>query len=272
MPRFSNAVIRSLSSLNSSSGSSPESNPTDLATQQRILTRRAADTLAQLHQARNQSSDDHLTNEERDEFVEENFGQAANNDDDEDDEDDEEDDDEEEDGNVNGVTTDTLVASIFKAHIVDKTRGGYQRSQKKFAIWVFKQTQMTDHSHLTRFRQMMNDDFYQAMIDESRRNPPKLEKIAKQYIQRASDRFHPLKLGLLKAEDFVAFLLSFSPSGTYKSKSTYGGARAALFDLFRVCKIKQSEEFKSDLKQAYGGLERKAQDFKQQTNNKQVLV
>ena len=54
----------------------------------------------------------------------------------------------------------------------------------------------------------------------------------------------------------------FAPINTYLSKSTYGSARAALFDLYRQCGIDQPPSFVKALKRAYGGLQRKSAQYK----------
>jgi hypothetical protein len=283
MPMFSSAAVNSLLSTNSSSGTSPESNRNDVANQHRMLTRQAVDALALLHQSQNQPGNSHLTIEERDQFVQENIGADADNDDedaihnsgddDDDDDDDgggedngdEEGDDEgnEGDDNANG----DAVASIFRAHIVDNTRKGYQRAQKKFVVWIFNQTigQSQRATERQRFRSMLDQGLFTALSTENRRPAPKLEEVALPFIQQSCETYHPIKLQLLRAQDFVAYLLSMAPDGEFKSKSTYGGARAALFNLFITCKIKQSQQFEDDLKQAYGGLKRKAQAYKAQS-------
>ncbi len=66
----------------------------------------------------------------------------------------------------------------------------------------------------------------------------------------------------MKVEDFFKFLLSLTKKGVYLSKSGYGGHRAALFDLFRECKVRQSDDFKADLEKSFSGLKRLSQKHK----------
>jgi hypothetical protein len=214
----------------------------------RSLAQQAASILTDIH--RSSTGDDHLTPAERDELINERFGPNANDDEDEEDDDDEGIDADDDD---NIIGNGDAVASIFRAHIVDNTRRGYQREQKKLAVLIFKQVsnQSQRSTERDRFRRMLNQDLYTALSTESGRPDPMWDKIALTFIQRSSESYHPINLGLLTASDFVAYLLSLSPDGEFKSKSTYGGARAGLFDLFRVCKIKQSDVFKDDLKLAY---------------------
>ena len=268
-------AARALTSPSTAAGSSPtspntstESSPGRMADDLRTLAQHAANILDDIQRASigDDSSEDHLTATERDELVDSRFGVNAEEDDEDDGEEgNDDDDDDDDDDNLNG--NGDAVASIFRAHIVDKTRSGYQRQQKKMAVWIFKQVcnQSQRTSERNRFRAMIHQDLYTALSTESGHPTPKLDQVALPFIQRACESYHPIKLNLLTASDFVAYLLSMTPDGEFKSKSTYGGARAGLYDFFRVCKIKQSQLFEDELKQAYGGLKRKAQYFKAQT-------
>ena len=80
---------------------------------------------------------------------------------------------------------------------------------------------------------MLHPDVLAALTEESHVPNPKLEQKATPFVLSTSENFHPINLSRLRAKDFVAYLLSMAPINHYKSKSTYGGARAALFDLFR---------------------------------------
>jgi hypothetical protein len=261
MPRLSSAARSLQSSLassspNSQSSGSPASTPPSSQSFTASHERLVAEALARLNRSEQNSSNDNVTEEERANLLRAQF----------DEEDDDEEDDEEEEEEEEGDETGKLVQSIFRAHIVDKTRKGYYRKQIQVVCWIFKQSK--DHPRppeRARYRSMLYASLYSALDDVTLDTNQKLAKKARPFIERASEQFHPIDLDNLKAEDFVAYLISIAPPGQYKSKSTYGGIRAGLFDLFRSCKVKQTDEFQEALKRAYGGLERKAQEYKAST-------
>jgi len=125
MPRLSTAARSLLSSLESSSPHSQSSSPAPSSHSLRLL----AEALAQSDQSNQDSSEVNLTEEERNNLLRVQF--------------DEEDDEEDEEENETGK----LVQSIFKAHIVDKTRKGYHRQQIQLACWIFKQSKDQARPH-----------------------------------------------------------------------------------------------------------------------------
>jgi len=244
MSRLSTAARSLLWSLESSSPHSQSSSPAPSSHSLRLL----AEALAQSDQSNQDSSEVNLTEEEWDNLVRAQF--------------DEEDDEEDEEENETGK----LVQSIFKSHIVDKKRKGYHRKQIQLACWIYKQSKDQARPHeRARYRFWLHTSLYSALDDVTLDTTRKRSKTARPFTERASDSYHPIGLINFKAEDFVAYLISLAPAGEYKSKSTYGGVRAGLFDLFRSCKVKQTEEFQESLKLAYGGLQRNAQEFKAST-------
>ena len=145
------------------------------------------------------------------------------------------------------------VQDIFRANIVDATRETYQRSQRRLAVWIFQQWQSNQQDH---YRLLLHDDLFHAL---ERNNSV---DSAKPIFTRASPDYHPINLRLLSVNDFIRFLLSMTPPGEFMSKSGYGNHRAALFDLFRECKVRQSDDFTADLEKSFAGLKRKSQQFK----------
>lgn len=126
----------------------------------------------QSSQSTPQVNEHHLTEQERDDFVNNAFG--MDNDEDDDDDVDAEDEDEEGEGEDE---TGLVVDSIFKAHIVDKTRNGYRRCQKKFACWIFKQSSChANRTERDRFKQLLHAELFNALTQENLSTHPKLEK------------------------------------------------------------------------------------------------
>ena len=153
---------------------------------------------SELNQYPSFASNNHLTIEERDQFVRHAFGDVGDDDDDDVDDDEiegfhdaEEDDDDEDD------ETGEVVQSIFRAHIVDRTRLAYHRSQRKFVCWIFKQS--TSHIRISeqeRYRNMLHPELLTTLTEESLLPKPKLETKVTPFIETASEQFHPIKLSL----------------------------------------------------------------------------
>jgi len=151
------------------------------------------------------------------------------------------------------VEENVQIQNIFRANLVENTRTNYHRSTSRFAVWIFNQWSVTG---LPKYRSLLHDTLFAALQESN------TKQSAKVAISRADADFHPIQLQHLTVNDFIAFLLSLTPSGEYLSKSAYGTHRAALFDLFRQCKMKQTDVFTSDLQVAFAGLKRICQRYK----------
>ena len=214
MPNFTNAA-RSLfiSTFHTSRSSSPSDHsepptrnvpPNELG----IFSETVARSISELNA---DVPTNQLTIEERNQFVRFAFGdcndddeEVNQNEEDEREQDDDIDDDKDEEDDENSETG-QVVQSIFRAHIVDKTRQAYHRSQKKFISWIFKQA--TSHTRLTeryRYRLILHSDVLAALTEESHAPNPKLEQKATPFVMSTSENFHPINLSRLRAQDFVA--------------------------------------------------------------------
>lgn len=218
-----------------------------------------ADPSTQAHQDSETNNAD--TQDLRD-FLERNLGEEDNEDDadnhsDSDSADDDDDDDEEDRDDV-----ERQVSEVFDANIQVGTRKGYRRSQAKFAVWIYEQaTGLSNTEGRTIYQNLLHIELYSA-LESSNELGKDLIEAALPFIKRTSADFHPILLHNLNARQFISFLLSFTPSGVYNSKSFYGGFRAALFDLFRESDVVESDTFKKHLKKSFSGLKKKAQQYK----------
>jgi hypothetical protein len=150
------------------------------------------------------------------------------------------------------------VAAIYRANILDKTRCGYHRSVAKFVLWLFHEGKQV----------YLHQDLLAALNHEAATTHPKLMKVAKLYINKASTEFHPVALDMVTSDNFLDFLLSLRPEGQFLSRSAYGAYRSGLFDLYRECGVEQTGRFHLLLTKGFQGLKRKAQEYKQQLGTK----
>jgi hypothetical protein len=163
-----------------------------------------------------------------------------------------EDDDGEEMGN--SPPKNSRFGDVYNSNICTDTRSNYHGANSKFAIWLFS----SGHCNC------LDNSLTDALRVENA-TAAELSRIAQSFIAKAGPNFQPIVLSLLTVEMFVNFLLSMRPEGEFLSKSTYGGYRSALLDLFRDCQFEQPPDFKTELKRAYSGLKRKAQQYKAAT-------
>ena len=116
------------------------------------------------------------------------------------------------------------VTAVFGANILSTTRYGYRRSQGKFAAWIYQQA--IGHSDITKrttYCNLLHPDLFAALEEESLKEKPNTIEQAITFISRASAEYHPIRLTDLTARQFILFLLSFTPTGVFKSRSFYGG-------------------------------------------------
>jgi hypothetical protein len=100
------------------------------------------------------------------------------------------------------------VNAIFKANIIDDTRKGYQRSQRRFACWIYDQWVQTQQE---KYRLLLHPEVYAALMMNN------TIQTAAPIIGRANPSFHPINLSLMKIEEFFKFLLSLTKKGVYLS-------------------------------------------------------
>lgn len=156
---------------------------------------------------------------------------------------------------------------VKSSYIHDRTRYGYHRAMAQFVIWIFNRMDQNSNI-LNENLNILHPDLVAALHLENAKTKPCLSVPAMEHISKASKTYLPIDLPALTVPIFMKFLISRTADGQYLSKSTYGGYRSGLFDLFRSCGLNQNFSFREELELCFAGLRRSLAEEKGRTGGK----
>ncbi len=159
-----------------------------------------------------------------------------------------------------------LFKSVSRNNIDEGTRSGYQSSTKRLIMWLFESEEHRNilHEECITTLQVIHDD----QTIPQKKKTAKLNAKALQYVKKASQDFHPIKLSDLSVKIFVHFLFSRAKvrndGSKFLSKSGYGTYRSALKDLYKECAVDMEKSYETELSLMYKCLNRSYQEEKKE--------
>ena len=132
---------------------------------------------------------------------------------------------------------------IDENRIAPKSKAIYKSAIIAFIVWIFEKRPA-----------LLTREFLNGMQHNTN-----IKEYAAYFLERAplNTELHPIKFEELQAEDFKRFLLSITKrDGKKPGFSSYSTHRSALFDLFRMYKLRMSNDLSFHLSIFFSGLRR----------------
>jgi len=170
----------------------------------------------------------------------------------------------EEDDNGKGVITDKVINNLKHGCVAKNSLRSYTTALSTFLIYIFKFDRYLMHKSWIR-----SIKTFTYGIEDERKKFKAMRKTIMVLLKKADANCPPIDFPNYPVRHFIKYCLSLrSGKGQRLSTASYNNKRSALFHLFRMYSVKQSDQFLLELTTLMRGLKREIATEKQHGNGK----